>query len=232
MLKFKLDKETFDALNDVEKSFYAMAGDGYQLQVDGVADKSKLDEFRATNVDLLKQQEAFKGVDLEKYRELEEKERHVLEGDLIAKKDFEGLIAQRTNSLTSDYQAKIDNLTSQLNDNSNNYNALVSKHEIGGAASKAFSTHSIRPALSEAVLMMVNSKFSIDNGQVVAKDGDNILAGANGNLTVDEYVGSLGEDYKIASTGGRGNGNENNAPMARGQSSADKIRAGLASRMG
>jgi len=66
MLKFKLSVEDFDALNDLEKSFYAMSGDGYQLQVDGATDKSKVDEFRASNVELLKNQEAYKGVDLVK----------------------------------------------------------------------------------------------------------------------------------------------------------------------
>lgn len=210
MLKFKLDKEAFDKLNEVEQSFYAMAGDGYQLQVDGATDKSKLDEFRATNVDLLKQQEALKGVDIEKYRGYEEQERKLVEGDLIAKKDFEGLIAQRTNTISADYQAKIDNLTNQLNDSSKSHHALISKVEIGGAASKAFGVHSIKPALSDAVMMMVNSKFSIDNGHVVAKEGDVILSGADGNLTVDEYVGSLGEDYRIQSTGGKATGNEHN----------------------
>ena len=66
MLKFKIDSENFTALNEVEQSFYAQSGEGYQLQVEGAADKSKLDEFRATNVDLLKQQDALKGIDVAK----------------------------------------------------------------------------------------------------------------------------------------------------------------------
>ena len=43
MLKYTIDTESFELLNDVEKTFYAQSGEGYQLQVEGATDKSKLD---------------------------------------------------------------------------------------------------------------------------------------------------------------------------------------------
>ena len=210
MLKFKIASEDFDKLNDVEKTFYAMAGDGYQLQVEGAVDKGKLNEFRTTNTELMKNQEAFKGVDLEKYRALEDQERKLVEGDLIAKKDYEGLVTQRTQSLTSDFQAKIDNLTNQLAESSTSHNRLQSKYEIEGEASKAFGVHKINPDAFDSVMAQIKSKFSIDNGKVIARDGENILAGADGNLTVSEFVASQPEIFKIQSQGGKGSGNENN----------------------
>ena len=216
MLKFKIDSENFTALNEVEQTFYAQAGEGYQLQVEGAADKSKLDEFRATNVDLLKQQDALKGIDVAKYRAMEEQERKLRDKELIDKKDFDGLISERTNSLKSDYEAKIQALTSQLNDSTGNYNNLITKTEIEGAANSAFSKHSIRPSLSNAAMLLVKNTFSVDQGRVIAKDGDNILAGANGNLTISEFVDSLGEDFKIQSNGGNGNGGNTSAQVDRG----------------
>ena len=83
MLKFKLDAEKFGTLNEVEQSFYAKSGDGYQLQVEGATDKAKLDEFRASNVDLLKQQEAFKGIDVSKYRDFEEQARKIKDKEFV-----------------------------------------------------------------------------------------------------------------------------------------------------
>ena len=216
MLKFKIDSENFSALNEVEQTFYAQAGEGYQLQVEGAADKSKLDEFRATNVDLLKQQDALKGIDVTKYRAMEEQERKLRDKELIDKKDFDGLISERTNSLKSDYEAKIQALTSQLNDSTGNYNNLITKTEIEGAANSAFSKHSIRPSLSNAAMLLVKNTFSVDQGRVIAKDGDNILAGANGNLTISEFVDSLGEDFKIQSNGGNGNGGNTSTQVDRG----------------
>ena len=206
MLKYKLDSESFNALNEVEQSFYSQAGEGYQLQVEGATDKSKLDEFRAKNVDLLKQQDSLKGIDVEKYREFEEQARKIKDKEYIEAKDFDGLINERTNTLRSDYDAKIQSLTAQLADSTGNYNSLVTKHEIGGAATKAFSEHKISPDAFDAVMSQIRAKFSIDNGQVVAKDGDKILTGADGNLTVSEFVASQPEIFKIQSSGGSANG--------------------------
>ena len=209
MLKFKLDQETFAQLNEVEQSFYAQAGDGYQLQVEGATDKAKLDEFRATNVDLLKQQEQYKGVDLDKYRKLEEQERKLRDKELIEKGEFDTLVAERTKAISSDYQAKLDNLTKQLNDVSSQHSSVISKYEIEGAAAKAFSEHKISPEAYDAVLSQIKSKFTIDNGKVIAKDGDNILTGANGNLTISEFVAAQPDIFKIPSSGGKGTGNDN-----------------------
>lgn len=209
MLKFKLDQDSFSKLNEVEQSFYAQAGEGYQLQVEGAADKSKLDEFRSTNVELLKQQEQYKGVDLEKYRNLEEQERKLRDKELIEKGEFETLVAERTNAISSDYQAKIDNLTKQLNNVSSQHSSVISKYEIEGAAAKAFGEHKISPDAYDAVLSQIKSKFSIDNGKVIAKEGDTILTGSNGNLTISEFVAAQPDIFKIPSSGGKGTGNDN-----------------------
>ena len=209
MLKFKLDQDSFSKLNEVEQSFYAQAGEGYQLQVEGAADKSKLDEFRSTNVELLKQQEQYKGVDLEKYRNLEEQERKLRDKELIEKGEFDTLVAERTNAISSDYQAKIDNLTKQLNNVSSQHSSVISKYEIEGAAAKAFGEHKISPEAYDAVLSQIKSKFTIDNGKVIAKEGDKILTGANGNLTVSEFVAAQPDIFKIPSSGGKGTGNDN-----------------------
>ena len=209
MLKFKIDSESFDKLNDVEKTFYAQAGEGYQLQVEGATDKSKLDEFRATNVDLLKQQEAFKGVDLEKYRKLEEQERKLRDKELIDKGEFDTLLAENTNVMKSDYEAKINNVQTQYEQLLNSHNSYVSKTEIEGEAIKAFSVHKINPDAFDGVLAQIESKFSVDNGQVIARDGETILTGADGNLTISEFVAGQPEIFKIQSNGGKGSGNDN-----------------------
>jgi len=209
MLKFKLDQESFAKLNEVEQTFYAQAGDGYQLQVEGATDKSKLDEFRATNVDLLKQQEQYKGVDLDKYRKLEEQERKLRDKELIEKGEFDTLVAERTKAISSDYQAKLDNLTKQLNEVSSQHSSVISS--MKSRAQRLKHSASIKlPEAYDAVLSQIKSKFTIDNGKVIAKDGDNILTGANGNLTISEFVAGQPDIFKIPSSGGKGTGNDSN----------------------
>ena len=221
MLKFKLDSENFTALNEVEQSFYSKSGDAYLLQVEGAVEKSKLDEFRSSNVEHMKKAELYKGIDLDKYHAMQEQERQLKDQELIKSGDIEGLVTQRTNSIVSDYEAKISTLNEQVKNSNSNHDTVVSKYEIEGAAVKAFSEHKISPDAFNAVMSQINNKFSIDNGRVIAKDGDNILAGANGNLTISEFVGSQPEIFKIQSSGGNGSGNNSNA----GMSNTDSLRA-------
>lgn len=213
MLKYKLDSAAFDKLNDVEKTFYAQSGEGYQLQVEGAADKSKLDEFRSSNVELMKKADQFKGVDLEKYNAALEKERQLRDKELIDKGEFDTLVAERTNSMKSDYEAKLEAQAKQLSELSSSNSSIISKYEIEGAAVKAFAEHKISPDAFEAVMAQIKNKFIIDNGKPVAREGDKILTGANGNLTVSEFVASQPEIFKIQSSGGNGNGNNSGQPL-------------------
>lgn len=76
-------------------------------------------------------------------------------------------------------------------------------------------------------MLLVKNTFSVDNGQVVAKKGDEILTGANGNLTVSEFVGNLGEDFKVQSNGGNGNGNTSSNSSSNQLRGAQRIAAAL-----
>ena len=231
MLKFKLNQEDFDKLNDVEKTFYAQSGDGYQLQVEGATDKTKLDEFRASNVDLMKKQKELEGVDLAKYRAMEETERKVRDKELIDRGEFDTLIQERTQALQQDWEGKYTNATSQLEEYKSKYETTVSKHEIEGAAFKAFGAHNIRPEANEAIMAQIRNTFSLDNGQVVAKSGDSILSGVNGNLTIDEFVSQQPDFMRIANDPGRGDRNKTEGVMSQGNSSRDKITSGLSKMM-
>ncbi len=231
MLKYKIDPEAFSALNDVEKTFYAQAGEGYQLQVEGATDKSKVDEFRQSNIKLMEEAKAFKDVDLDKYNAAMEKERALRNKELIDKGEFDTLLAEHTNTMAADYTAKMEALTGKYDKLSSNHNTTISKYEIEGAANKAFSTHKINPDAYDSIMAQIKTKFSIDNGQAVAKEGDKILPGANGNLTIDEFVSSQPEIFKLQSNGGAGAGNNSTSPRQSAQTSQQKIAAGLASMM-
>ena len=229
MLKFRLDSESHSALSEAEQTFYEKSGDDYQLMVEGAVDKSKLDEFRTNNVQLLKDAEKFKGVDLEKYNKALEAERVLREEQLIKDKDFDTLISEKTAVIQSDYEAKIKNLEDEIQSSKGSYQSLISKHEIEGAANTAFTKHKISPDAHEAAMAQVRANFSINNGEVVSMNGDKIITGANGNLTIDEFVGAMPEIFKIQSNGGRGRG-ESGFSGSSTKTARDKIASGLASR--
>ena len=226
MLKYRLDKASFEKLSEAEQTFYKKDGDNYQLEVDGAVDKTKLDEFRATNVQLMKDKEAYKDIDLEEVKELQEQKRKLLDAEFIDKKDFDGLVDSRTRVIKADYEGKIKNLTTQLNDAKSTYSSTISKYELEGAANKAFTQYKISPDAHEAVMAQVKSKFTVNDGAVVAMVGDKIETGANGNLTVDEFVSSMPEIFKIPSSGGGGQGS-NDGRVSTDKTSGEKITSGL-----
>ena len=233
MFKYKVSNTDFEALDDTTKAFYKAdpTGENYTLQVEGVADKSKLDEFRSANTELLKAQKGLEGINMEKYNTMLETERKVRDKELIDKGDFETLINERLASTTSDFTAKLNTATTQSADYKNQYEQLVSKHEIEGAALKAFGEHKIRPEAHNAVMSQIKSTFSVDNGVVIGKEGDSILTGDNGNLTISEFVNSQPDFMRVPNSPGNGDGNSNNQPAFNGKSSTDKIQSGLASLM-
>lgn len=227
MLKFKIDKEAFETLNDVEKTFYSENDEGYQLQVEGATDKSKLDEFRASNVELMKKQKELEGVDLSKYRAMEEVERKLRDKELIDKGEFDTLIKERTQALQQDYEGKLNTTAQQAEEYKSKYESVVSKHEIEGAAFKAFGAHKIRPEASDALLAQIKTTFALDNGRVVARNGEEILSGENGNLTIDEFVAQQPEFYRIGNDPGGASREKGSPAMKQGNSSRDRITSGL-----
>lgn len=228
MLKFKLSKEEFDKTDDTLKAFYAADGDNFVLQAEGAADKSKLDEFRQSNVELMKKAKELEGVDLSKYKTLLETERKIRDKELIEKGDIETLIAERLANTENDYKGKLTNAETIAKENAEKYAQLLSKTEIEGAAFKAFGTAKIRPEAHEAVMAQIKSTFVVEDGKVIGKANGSILTGADGNLTIAEFVDKQPDFMRVPNTPGGAGGNDNDgAPMSKGSTSQDKIQSGL-----
>jgi len=206
MLKYQIDGTELAALDDSIKALYVEKDGAHVLQVDGAAPKSTVDEFRNNNINLQDQLKKFDGVDLDKYKALQETETKLRNKELIDKGDFDTLLSEHTRTIVSDYTGKLDaamesnaSLTAQMS-------SMTTRYEIEGAATKAFATNHIRPEAQAAVMAQIKATFSVSGNTVVAMDGDNIMAGADGNLTVNEFVGSQPEFMKVPNEAGGGNG--------------------------
>lgn len=214
MLKYKLDQEGFAAQSEDMQKLYSEKDGDYFLQVEGATSKTKVDEFRTSNIDLENKLKKFDGVDMDKYQSMLETDRKMRNKELIEKGDFDTLLAEHTQALRSDHDGKVENLTTQLAASAASTKGLISKYEIEGAAHKAFAAHKIQPAAHDAVMAQIKSKFTINEGKVVAMEGENIVTGADGNLTVSEFVQSQPEFMKVPSSGGGGQGSESTTPAA------------------
>lgn len=228
MLKFKLTKEEHEQLDDAHKTLYKVAGEGFALEVDGVVDKTVHDEFRANNVDLMKKQSELAGVDINKYNTMLATEQKIRNKELIDKGDFDTLLAEHTSTMRADFEGKLATLGQTAETATTNYNSLATKTHIEGAAMKSFATHNIRPDANEAVMAQIKAKFSLDNGKAISRLGDTVEAGANGNLTIDEFVANQPAFMRVPNTPGASKADENNnIQQTETSSSVTKITGGL-----
>ena len=140
MLKYNLDETTFNTLDEAHKTLYTKGDNGYQLQVEGVVAKSKVDEFRNSNITLQEQLKKFDGVDLDKYNAALEADRKLRDKELIDKGDFETLFKERTATLESNFTAQIQTLTADKERLEGESKSSKIKQNINDAALAAFAT--------------------------------------------------------------------------------------------
>ena len=146
---------------------------------------------------------------------------------LIDAGDIDGLIQQKLSVVTADYESKLATIQSQLEGANTNTATLLNRYEIEGAASKAMAENKIRPEMIDAVTALVKSKFSLENGTAVAKEGDKILPGANGNLSISEFIASQPDAFKIGSSGGGANGSNGGSGEGAAMTATQRIASGL-----
>lgn len=185
-MKFRISAEEFDALPETMQALYKKAGEGFQLQVDGLPDDSKkVKEFRDNNIKLQKDLEAvqarmeqFKDIDPAKYAEFSaqaEKLKALEEQQLIKAGDLDKVISQRTEAMRVDYDKKHNATLKQLKDKEeaeakyrNAYKQLKVESSIIGAVSK---TGALRPGAEVHIRNMAREVWDIDDdGEVFAKD--------------------------------------------------------------
>lgn len=229
-LKFKIAK-----LEDVEEQFrslYTEGGDGaFYLSVDGAVDKSKLDEFRSTNIDLMKKLEKYGDVDPTKLQDMLENERKIAEKKLIDAGDIEGLVEQRVSTMKKEYDSKITKLTDDLGVSNRQLETLLIDNAVREQASKV----GVQATAVDDVLLRAKTIFSVQDGKPVAKDKDGqVIYGKDGTstLAIGEWMGGLKEQAPHLfgqSTGSGANTRPGGSPNGQNLTASQKISAGLQS---
>lgn len=231
MFKFKLTKTQFDALDDGKKAFYAANESGdYILQVEGVVDRARLDEFRNTNTSLMQRLDQFKDVDPAKIQEMLENERKIAEKKLIDAGDIDGLVNQRTLAMKQTYDQQVQGLSKNLDTATRQLETLLIDNTVREQAAKI----GVAATAVDDVLLRAKTVFKVEEGRPVAKDGQgNLIYGKDGthSLSVSEWIGGLKEQAPhlfIPSQGSGSSTNHNRVGADPGKMTPQqKIAAGL-----
>ena len=104
-LKFKF--KTKDEIPADHLPLYAERDGAWVLDVEGAVDKAKLDEFRTTNVALLKERDElkqrFEGIDPDAVRQLTAEKQRLEEERQLKAGEVEKVIEARSKSLKADF---------------------------------------------------------------------------------------------------------------------------------
>lgn len=200
-------KALVEKIEDVEEQFrplYEETENGWVfVGLDDKDFKSKIDEFRTTNIEKKKELEEvlkkFEGVDPEEYRAIKKRMEEESDNQLIEKGKIDELLNQRTERMRQEYTdkvAKLEERTKKAEEDSKLYRAKLNKITVNDAITSAVSEVGVakRSAMAD-ILNRAGSTWSItDKGELVAKNsaGDT-LYGKDGKdpLTPKEWAMTL-----------------------------------------
>lgn len=228
--KLKPLVESIDEIPEALRPFYPEADDGlFRLQVEGLVPKTRLDEFRGTNTELMKSitqaEEALTAYRVlgedpaklaDEIKELRDLKRRMADKELVEAKGFEEALNKRTAEMkaSSDNQirtleAELKRVTQERDDAVTRHQRSVIDREITDAALAA----GVRPTAIPDLLGRAEKSGWIltEKGKVVLRDdegGTQYVIGADGAspLTPKEWINGAIRDtaphFFDAPTGG------------------------------
>jgi len=206
-LKFMLPN--LEDLDEGVAALYTKHDDGkFYLEVDGAVAKTRLDEFRNNNVDLLKKLEGFDGIDPDTYTKLVKDAADREKEKLVPSDQVDILVAERVKKMQEEAAASVAGMQTTLDVTNRQLESLV----IDSAVRKVSSDSKVLPSAVDDVLLRAKSVFKVENGKAIPYDNDaKIIYGTNGTdpMTVTEWMSGLVKDATHLfeqSTGGGGPG--------------------------
>lgn len=191
-------KATIDKLDDIPEPFralYSQQGEKFVLtDIEGLVPRAKIDEFRSTNVDLMKKvgelENTLGGLTADEIKALREQKQALADKKLIDEGKLEQLFAQRTTQLVEQHKATLAEKEAALAEAAKRMEAIM----IDGGVREAALASGIRPAAVDDVLARARNVFRVRDGKVTPMQGETVLYGKGGDpMTIDEWMGKLSE---------------------------------------
>ena len=189
------------------------------LDAEGVVDKSKLDEFRATNVALLKERDdlkkRFEGIDPDEVRRLaEEKEKLELQAKGHKPEEIEKVVEGRLKNAKSEWDKQLSAVTAERDA----LNARLTAIQIDQGVTTVATKRGLRPTAIPDITARARNVFRLVNGVPTAFEGDGktVRYGKDGitPMTIDEWIDTQVSDapHLFESNAGSGSGAAAGAP--------------------
>jgi hypothetical protein len=186
-------------------ALYVERDGSFVLDVEGAVARERLDEFRTNNINLQNQIKAFEGIDVEKAKELLQKQKDLEDATLIKSGDLGKIIEKQLSPI----KAELDKERGRANQLQSQLEAFTLTTSLQAVGAKT----GVRATALTDLQARAARVFKVVDGKIVAFDADGqIKPGKDGYtpLTLDEWVEELRSEASHlfeSNTGGGAFGN-------------------------
>ena len=223
-LKYRI--RTRDEVPEEQRGLYAEREGGWVLDVEGAVDKAKLDEFRTTNVALLKErdelQQRFAGIDPDEVRSLRTATTKAAEEAQLKAGEFEKVLETRTKALKGDFDKQLSSLTTERDSLQTRLASIQIDQGVVSSATK----RGLRPTALPDITARARAVFRLVDGVPTAfeADGHTIRTCRDGTspLALEEWVEGLVAEAPHLFEGNSGAGGPGGRPQGGGGAGAGR----------
>lgn len=173
-------------------ALYVERDGAWHIDVEDVVEKAKLDEFRASNVTLLKERDElkkrFEGIDPEEVRKLSDDKRRLEEAAQLKAGEFEKVIEARVKAFKGDYDKQLGTVASERDAANARLIAIQIDQGVVAAATK----RGLRSTALADITSRARGVFRLVNGVPTAfeSDAQTVRVGKDGvaAMTLEEWV--------------------------------------------
>jgi hypothetical protein len=173
-------------------SLYTERDGAWVLDVDGAVEKAKLDEFRNTNVALIKERDELKqryaGIDPDEVKALAEEKRRLEEAQALKAGEVEKVVENRIKGIKADLDKQVSTLSAERDALTARLTAIQIDQGVITVATK----RGLRPTAITDITARARSVFRLVNGVPTAfeADGKTVRYGKDGltPMTLEEWT--------------------------------------------
>ena len=195
-LKFKYAKREDVPANVA--AFYVEREGGFVLDAEGVVEKEKLEEFRATNIAVLKERDELKqrfaGIDPEEVRQLATEKARLEEEQRLKDGKFQEVMDARLKTARAEWEKQHQPVVAERDA----LHARLTETEIDRAVVTEATKRGLKPTAIPDITARARMTFKLVDGvpQAFEADGQTARPGQDGvaPMTLAEWVAALGSD--------------------------------------
>lgn len=234
-MTLKAKVEDINSIDESMRDLYVESDGAFVLNVDGMVDKTKLNEFRDNNVTLMKKisdlESKYDGIDLEEYSTLKAKAQKQRDKKMIDAGKVDELVEERVTAMRAEYDTQINDLTTKNESANRQLETLLIDNELRSAAAKA----GVTSEAVDDVLLRGRAAFKLVDGQAMPHDTTgSVIYGKDGTtpMSVNDWVKNLSQSASHLFTSSQGSGSTGSVATNRRVNTANmtatqKIAAGL-----